>query len=184
MRNWTGNLLFTPLAANFGDWPGGVPQGAAAGRTAGRRFFFPLLSPPALRGWPRGVVGGVCSWTGSLLSTPLADFGPAPEVLRRDAQVDGEFAFHASRLQLRAGPEGATKGCAALARSLSFYLSLTGLSRGGQAMLVTGPNTISDCRPDPQPLMGWGRQALYCVSWTCLVAPVGLAGWKNKISKI
>ena len=33
------------------------------------------------------------------------------------------------------GPDGALEGCAALAWSLPFYLSLTGLSTGGQAML-------------------------------------------------
>ena len=36
-------------------------------------------SRPRLRAWPRAGVGGV-SWTGSLLSTPLAtNFGPGPE---------------------------------------------------------------------------------------------------------
>ena len=69
------------------------------------------------KGWRKGPErrggrrkGRARSWTGSLLSTPPAvDFGPRPE--------------------------GAAEGRAALARSLLFYLSLTGLSTRGPAML-------------------------------------------------
>ena len=88
---------------------------------------------------------------------------------RRGSQLDGEFAFYASRHRRRARPGwdggGArswTRSSAAfhaprrqlrawpgvlrcLGWSLPFYLSLTGLSTGGQAVLghwPNGPNTI------------------------------------------
>ena len=95
-----GELLSTPLAADFGPGP------EAAGRTAGRRYFFPLLSTPLAadfgpgpeasaegRATGRGIrvprlssptsglarMGqrGARSWTRSLLFMPLAaNFGP------------------------------------------------------------------------------------------------------------
>ena len=92
-RSWTGSLLSTPLAADFRPGP------EAAGRTAGRRYFFSLLSPPTLglarrrrrrgthttplaadSGLAGGGGGGARSWTGNLLSTPLpTDFRPGPD---------------------------------------------------------------------------------------------------------
>ena len=111
---------------------------------------------------------------------------------RGGAQLEGEFAFFASSSRLLAWPGGGSEGCAAGRRicfplllqptsglaqrgmwrgaalewSLTFYLSLAGLSTGGQAKLLWD---------------GEGRR-LCCVSWICLVAPVGLAGWiKNNI---
>ena len=128
-RSWTGNLFFTPLAADIG--PG--PEEAAGVRAAGRGVCSLRLSPASpptsglarRRRWrgaqldgefstplianfgaagPEGTGGARTqgSWTGNLLSTPLAtDFGP--------------------------GPEGAGEGCSALAWSLPFYISLTGL---------------------------------------------------------
>ena len=50
------SLLSTPLAGGSGPGP------EEAGRTAGRRYFLPLLSPPSSGlVWWRG--GGACSWT-------------------------------------------------------------------------------------------------------------------------
>ena len=134
-------MLSTPLVADYG--PG--PEGAAEGRSHAAQLegqFALCASRRRLRAWPGGGGGGVCSWTGSLLSTPpAADFGPCPEeaaeglqVLRRfsagrgvcslrlspptsgqarrrrprDVQLrlDGEFAFYASRRRLRALPGG------------------------------------------------------------------------------
>ena len=74
------------------------------------REFALHASRSRLWGWSRGCGGGALSWTGSLLSTP------------RIADVE-------------AGQEGAVEGRNALARSLPFYLSLTGHSTGGPAML-------------------------------------------------
>ena len=89
-----------PYGSSTGGAPAATPLAANAFYATRRR----------LRAWPGGGGGGARSWTGSLLSTPLAaDFGP--------------------------GLDGAVEGCAALAWSLPFYLSLTGLSTGGQAML-------------------------------------------------
>ena len=102
-------------------WPGSGGGGA-------RGDIWNLL---LLRAWPGGGGEGVHSWTGHLLSTPLAaDFGPGSEAAaegssagrgvcfvrlslptsglalrgrRRGAQVDGEFALHASRRRLTSG---------------------------------------------------------------------------------
>ena len=106
VRSWTESSFPTPLAADL--WPGS--EGLAAERhSAGRRDRFLRLSPPTsglahrgrrrgqaagrgvrflrllcqLRAWPAGGgggPGGVRSWTGILLPTPLAaDFGPNPQ---------------------------------------------------------------------------------------------------------
>ena len=69
-----------------------------------------LRLSPSTSGQARMGRRGARSWTRNLLFMPLAtNFGP--------------------------GLDGAVEGCAALAWSLPFYLSLTGLSTGGQAML-------------------------------------------------
>ena len=70
-------LPSTPFAANFG--PG--PEGAAVGRAAGRRCFFPLLAADVGSG-PKGAA---------------AFSGLARRGRRRGAHLDGEFAFYASR---------------------------------------------------------------------------------------
>ena len=76
------------------------------------------------------------SWTGSLLSTPLApDSGPGSEWAAGGAQLDGEFASTPLAANIGPGPERAVEGCAALAWSLPFIIILTGLSTGGQAIL-------------------------------------------------
>ena len=105
----TGSLLSTTPAIDF--WPG--PEGAAAGRAAGRRYFFLFHAPPTLG------LARMERWRGG------------------HWQLDGEFAVYASRSRLRASPGGVVEGRATLARSLLFYLSLTGLSTGlgGPAML-------------------------------------------------
>ena len=82
-------------------WPGEV----AGGRSAGLGVCF-LRLPPPRRAWPGGGNEGVRGWTGNSLCTPLTDFGPGPEAARRVAQLDGEFAFYASRRRLRARPGG------------------------------------------------------------------------------
>ena len=45
--------------------------------------------------------------------------------------------------------------------------------------LVTGPNTIQDCRQDPPALMGWGRQVPLQCELNLLGRPCG-TGWVNK----
>ena len=124
--SWTGSLLSTPLAADFGPGPEAaagrgvcflrLPPStsglARRGRRRGAQLEIFLSTPRAADSGPGPGVGGggARSWTGSLPSTPLAaDFGPRPE--------------------------GAVEGRAAWARSLLFYLSLTGLSMRGPAML-------------------------------------------------
>ena len=123
-RSWTGNLLCTPLAANFGPGPE-----AAAGRGVCFVFLSPQTSDLALRrqrrgalldgeisfhshcrlrAWPGGGSGGALSWTRAC------------------------SAVYASRSRLR---EGAVEGRSALAWSSLFYLSQTGLSTRGPAML-------------------------------------------------
>ena len=62
-----------------------------------------------LRAWPGVGDGGRAAGRGVSATLLAANFGP--------------------------GLDGAVEGCAALAWSLPFYLSLTGLSTGGQAML-------------------------------------------------
>ena len=65
-------------------------------------FVF-YASRSRLRAWYGGGGRGALSWTGSLLSTPLAaDFGPGMEAAAEGAQVEGKFALYASRRQLRA----------------------------------------------------------------------------------
>ena len=119
---WKEVALHPPLSAwPAGGWPCGSDTrrapAAAAGHdrclnTAEHMYFLVCI------GW---------------LYTPLAgDFGPGPEAAEEGAQLDGEFAFYASRRRLRAWPGGggaAAEGCAAMAWSLFLYLSLTGLSK-------------------------------------------------------
>ena len=74
-RSWTGYLLSTPPAADFGPCPEGAAEGGAAG--LGVALY---ASSRRLRAWPGGGGGGERSRTGSLLSMPLAaDFEPGPE---------------------------------------------------------------------------------------------------------
>ena len=76
MHSWTGNLLSTPLAADFGP----CTEAALEGRSAGQGVCFLCLSPPTS--------------------------GLARRGRRKGVQVDGKFAFHAPS---RAGPEGAAE---------------------------------------------------------------------------
>ena len=136
----------TPSAFRWASWPGGsgtggAPAAAAAERhrcwtaagtyvRAGLYLFVLYAFRRRLRAWPGEGVGGAYSWTGTSLSTPLAtNFGPGPDgAAGGGEQLDAEFAF------LRFSPPNSC-----LARrgrwSLTFYLSLTGLSTGGQATL-------------------------------------------------
>ena len=67
-----GELLSTPLAADFG--PG--PEASAEGRATGRGIRVPRLSSPT-SGLARMGQRGARSWTRSLLFMPLAaNFGP------------------------------------------------------------------------------------------------------------
>ena len=87
------------------------------GRAAAQGISFLRLSPPTLGQAQMGrPAGGRAAGRGVCFSMLLAaKFGPTLD--------------------------GAVEGCFALSWSLPFYLSLTGLSTVGQAML-TGPNTI------------------------------------------
>ena len=128
--SWMGSSLPTPLAADSGLTRRAKRRGrcifflrlsppisglarrrqwsavAREGCTAGRRVRFLHLSGssptsgPVRRGRRRGA---------QLDGIPLAaNFWPGPEAARRRcAQLDGEFAFYASRPRLRAWPGGA-----------------------------------------------------------------------------
>ena len=132
--SWTGNLLFTPLAADFG--PG--PEVTMERRSAGRGVCFVRPSPSysglarrrrrrrrahpvgefalyasrrRLRAWPGGGSGGARSWTGSLLCTLLgADFGPGPEGAAEGCAAGQEFGLYATRRRLRAWHGGGGGG--------------------------------------------------------------------------
>ena len=136
-RSWTGSLLSTPLAACFGPGP------EEAGRTAGQRYFFPLLSPPtselALR---RGI--GACSWMRNfvLRLSPLTS-GLARMGRRGGAKVDVEFAFLAF---LRFSPQTSSLAWMGLWGALpwrgvclSIFQSLAS-RREAKLCSVTGPN--------------------------------------------
>ena len=125
----------TPFTADFG--PSGLAwRGRRGGAQLDGEFAF-YASRRRLRACPGG--GGPHNWTEILLSTPLAaDFGPGPEEAAEGRAAGRGILFYASRHRLRAsgpGLDGAVEGCAALAWNLPFYLSLTGLSTGGQAMI-------------------------------------------------
>ena len=141
-------------------------RGAPAGRPEldGEYAFYASRLRP--RAWPRENGGGALSWTRSLLPTPLtSDFEPGPEAAaagigaqldgefcflclspptsglarrgqRRRAQLDGEFAFYASRRRLRAWPGGDGRGA----------LSWTGglLSTPLAAVFGPGPQGAAD----------------------------------------
>ena len=79
----------------------------------GEFVFYASGSSRRLRALPGGGGGGALSWTGSLLfclSVPTSGLARAGR--RRGAQVDGKFAFYASRRQLRACPRGGGGGAA------------------------------------------------------------------------
>ena len=110
-------MLSTLPAAAFGPGPEAAADGCAAGLAAD---FGP--------GGGCGSLRGALSWTGGLLSTPLAaNFGPGQDGgaagrgicfirlspptsglgrrgRRRGAQLDWEFAFYTSRRRRRAWP--------------------------------------------------------------------------------
>ena len=171
-RCWTGSLLSTPPAADFGPGPEAATEGCAAGQGIA------LYASRRLRARPGGCAGGALSWTGSLLSTPpAADFGPGPgpEGAAAGCAAGQEIALYASRRRLRARPgwggggprswtqmflstplaadfrprsDGAAEGRAALARSLIFYykklfyFNTATSRREAQLCSVTGPYTI------------------------------------------
>ena len=101
-------LFSFAAGADFGPGLSGL-EGASEGRSAGRGVCFLRLSPPTL--------------------------GLARRRRRRGAQLDEEFCSTPLATDFGSGLDGALEGCAALAWSLPFYLSLAGLSTGGQAML-------------------------------------------------
>ena len=78
------------------------------------------------------VAGQACARSAGLgvcfLCHPPPTFGPGPEGAAEGRQLDWEFAVYASRRRLRTSPGWGGGGAASLARSLLFYLSLTGLS--------------------------------------------------------
>ena len=129
--SWTGNSLPTPLAAGSGL----TRSVTRRAQRRGRCIFFLRLSPPtsglarrrqwsAAEGCTAGQEVRFLHLSGSpptsgpiwrrrrrgaqLDGIPLAaDFWPGPEAVRRTcAQLDGEFAFYASRPRLRAWPGG------------------------------------------------------------------------------
>ena len=116
------------------------------------------------RALPGEGVGGARSWTRNSLSTPLAtDFGPGPDGAA-GGRAAGRGVCFSTLLAANFGPglDGAVEGCAVLAWSLASYLSLTGLSTGGQAMLCHWSQHRDHhlrLYSDPPPLMGWGRPA-------------------------
>ena len=109
-HSWTEIFLPTPLAADLRG--SGLPgaKAAAEGRAAGQGIRFLRLSPPTSGLARMGRRGGRAAGRGVCFSTLLA-------------------AIFGHSL------DGAMEGCSALALSFPFYLSLTGLSMGGQAML-------------------------------------------------
>ena len=161
-------------------WPG--LERASEGAQLDGEFAF-YASRCLLRAWPGG--GWPHSWTEIFLSTSLAaDFGTGPEAGHRGVQLDEEFCFTPLSTDFWPGQDGAAGGgeggrgvcfscfstllatnfepgldgavgCAAVAWSLPFYLSITGLSTGGQAMLCHWSQP-QDCKTDPPPLMRWG----------------------------
>ena len=131
---------------------------------------------------------GPHSWTDIFLSTPVAaDFGTGPEAGRRGAQLDEEFCCTPLATDFCPGPDGgaggrrvcfstllaanfepgldgAVEGCAALAWSLPFYLSLPGLSS-----LVPIPSNLKTVDQTLPPWRDGEGRRFYCVSWTWLV---------------
>ena len=149
--------------------------------------FASYASRPRLRAWPGGGGGGVRSWTESFLSTPLAaNFGPGPEGAaeggaagppvcflrlslptsglarrrrRRGTQLDGEFAFYASRRRLRAWPGGGGGGACSWTESLISTLAADfgpgrdGVARGAR---MDGAFAFYASRRRLRAWPGWG----------------------------
>ena len=159
---WHGSSLSTTLAADVGRDPEGAEEGCAAGR----RDRFLRLSPPTsglahrgrrrgqaagrgvrflrllcqLRAWPAGGgggPGGVRSWTGILLPTPLAaDFGPNPQGVEEGGAA-GQRGWFPSPLSADfwLGPETAAaegRSAGTRVRFLSLSLPASGLARRWQ----------------------------------------------------
>ena len=104
-RQLDGDISFHSSRRRLRDWPGGGAEGRAAGRG-----ILLCASRHRLRAWPGWGGWGRAGGRGICFSTLLA-------------------------ANFRPGLDEAVEGCAALAWSLPFSLSLTGLSMGGQAML-------------------------------------------------
>ena len=135
-----GEFAFYAPSRRLRAWPGG----GEAHSWMETLFSTPFAgSRRQLLAWPGGGVGGVRSWTGNPLSTPLAaDFGR-----NRAWPGEGGGGPHSWTRSLLIMPLAANfgpgldraEGCAALACVLPSYLSLTGPSTGGQAMLGHWP---------------------------------------------
>ena len=121
VRSWTGNLLSTPLASNFG--PG--QEAAAEGRATARGTCFLRLSPPTLDQARMGRRGG--------------------------AQLDAEFAFHAPRSQLRAWPGWGCGGVRCLGVEFAFlsftHWPLDGRPRYAWSLIPTPSKTVDQTLP-------------------------------------
>ena len=152
-RCWTGAgrmYVLVCIAADF--WPG--LERASEGRTARRGIRFLRLSPP---------------------TSGLARIGR-----QGGAQLDAEFAF------LRFSPP--TSGLAWMGRwrgALPWHGACLSIFHSpasrweAKLCSVTGPNTIEHCRPDPPPMMGWGRLVPLLCELNLLGRPCG-AGWVKK----
>ena len=112
-------LLSTPLATDFGP----VPQGGGGGgaQLDGEFAFYAFRRQH--RAWPEGAMEGCAAGRGVCflrLSPPTS--GLARRGRRGGAQLDGEFAFYASRHRLRVWP-GRDRGGAQLDGEFAFYAS-------------------------------------------------------------
>ena len=106
-RSWTGSLLFTQLAADFGPGPDAAEEGGGAGRGVCSLRLAPLIFGPGPEAAADG--GGAGRGVCSLRPSPPT-WGLTRRRRRMGAQLDGEFALYASsrRVSFFTQP-GATK---------------------------------------------------------------------------
>ena len=108
-----GSLLTTPLAANFVPGLEAAAEGCAAGRGVPSLFLSLAVAAAGFGPGLESAAEGALSWTGRLLSTPLAaDFGPGPEAAAEGCAAVWGVALFASRCRLRAWPGGGSGGVA------------------------------------------------------------------------
>ena len=173
--DWEFTVCFLCFRRRRRAWPGGraTTEGCAAGQ--GIAWYF---SRRQLRARPGGGGGGAVSlsWTGSLLSTPLAaDFGPGPGVAEGCAAGQGIPLHAASRCRLRAWPGGGGSGARcwtemflSTARAADFGPGPEGVA-GGARCLARGKRRPAPVRSRKTQMMrqdsdgaarlGWGRKS-------------------------
>ena len=103
---------------------------------------------------------------------------------RGGAQVDAEFAFLCFSLPTSRWPGWGGGGVRCLGVEFAFqsftHWPLDGRPSYARSLIPTPSETVDQTFP---PWWDGEGRLLYCVSWTCLVAPVGLAGWvKNNVN--